>query len=39
MEKMRNGENEAYYTLDGRKVNKPTAKGIYIYGGRKVVIK
>ena len=40
MEKMRNGENEAYYTLDGRKVDGvPTAKGIYIYGGRKVVIK
>ena len=28
------------YTLDGRKHNgKPTAKGIYIFNGRKVVIK
>ena len=34
------GEGSDYwYTLDGRKVNgKPTAKGIYIHGGRKVVI-
>ena len=30
----------AWYTLDGRKLNgKPTAKGIYINGGRKVVVK
>ena len=28
------------YTLDGRKLNgKPTAKGVYIQNGRKVVIK
>jgi hypothetical protein len=30
----------AWYTLDGRKLNgKPTAKGLYINNGRKVVIK
>lgn len=30
----------ATYTLDGRKLNgKPTAKGVYIQNGRKVVIK
>ena len=29
-----------YYTLDGRKLDgKPTTKGLYIHGGRKVVIK
>ena len=30
----------AWYTLDGRKLDaKPSSKGIYIHGGRKVVIK
>jgi hypothetical protein len=32
---------DAWYTLDGRRIangQKPTAKGIYICGGRKVVI-
>ena len=30
----------AWYTLDGRKLSgKPTAKGLYIHGGRKTVIK
>ena len=29
----------AWYSLDGRKLNaKPTTKGLYIHGGRKVVI-
>jgi len=33
-------EAAAWYTLDGRKLNgQPTARGIYIHGGRKVVIK
>ena len=32
--------SDGWYTLDGRKLQaKPTAKGVYIYGGRKVVIK
>ena len=34
--------NEAgtWYTIDGRKLNnKPTAKGIYIYNGKKIVIR
>ena len=30
---------EKYYTLDGRKVVNPTAKGVYIYNCNKVVIK
>ena len=31
---------DAWYTLDGRKLNtKPTAKGVYIRNGRKIVIK
>lgn len=30
----------AWYTLDGRKLDKqPTAKGLYIYGSKKVMIK
>jgi hypothetical protein len=28
-----------WYTLDGRKVNAPTKKGVYIMNGRKVVVK
>ena len=28
-----------WYTLDGRRVVNPTRKGIYIYNGRKVVVK
>ena len=32
--------NDGWYTLDGRKLDgKPTQKGIYINGGRKVVVK
>ena len=32
--------SDAWFTLDGRKLDKqPTAKGVYIHGGRKVVIK
>lgn len=34
------GGNNSWYTLDGRKMQgKPTTKGIYIYGGRKIVIR
>ena len=33
-------ENDAWYTLDGMKLQeKPTQKGVYIFNGRKVVIK
>lgn len=33
-------DNDAWYTLDGRKLQgMPTTKGIYIYNGKKVVIK
>ena len=32
--------NQAWYTLDGRKLDKkPTQKGVYVNGGRKVVVK
>ena len=32
-------EAAAWYTLDGRKLNgQPTTKGLYIHGGRKVVV-
>ena len=32
--------SDAWYTLDGRRMmSKPTQKGVYIYGGHKVVIK
>ncbi|MBR5686807.1 MAG: hypothetical protein IKX36_02495 [Prevotella sp.] len=31
---------EGYYTIDGRKLNKkPTQKGVYIYNGKKQVVK
>ena len=31
---------DAWYSLDGRKLDgKPTQNGMYIHGGRKVVIK
>ena len=29
--------NDDTYTLDGRKVNNPTAPGLYIKGGKKVI--
>ena len=33
-------KDNIWYTLDGRKLSgKPTQKGIYVYGGRKVVVK
>ena len=32
--------NDRWYTLDGRRLNgRPTTKGLYIHGGRKVLIK
>lgn len=34
-----NNEDGSWFTLDGRKVNSPTQRGIYINKGRKVVIK
>ena len=30
---------DTWYDLSGRKVNKPTKKGVYIMNGRKVVVK
>ena len=38
MERMRNGENETFFDLQGRRVAQPT-KGLYIMNGKKVVIK
>ena len=32
-------ENDAYYTLQGVRVDNPTAKGVYIHNGKKVIIK
>ena len=35
-----NSNKDTYYTLDGRALNgQPTAAGIYIKGGKKIVIK
>jgi hypothetical protein len=35
-----NSSDAAWYTLDGRKLEgQPTKKGLYLHGGRKVVIK
>ncbi len=30
---------EAYYTLQGLRINKPTAPGLYIHNGKKVLVK
>ena len=39
-EEGRGKREDVYYTLDGRKLEgKPTAKGMYIVNGRKVIIK
>ena len=38
IEKMRDGENEKFFDLQGRRVAQP-AKGLYIVNGKKVVIK
>ena len=38
MEKMRNGENERFFDLQGRRIAQPT-KGLYIVNGKKVVLK
>ncbi len=34
-----NEANESCYTLQGVKVERPTAKGIYIYKGKKIMVK
>ena len=40
MSDVRSKMSDVWYTLDGRKLDgKPTQKGIYIYNGKKVVIK
>ena len=40
MEDGRGKMDDAWYSIDGRRLDgKPTAKGVYIWGGRKVMIK
>ena len=34
-----NEDRSPYYTLNGTKVDRPTAKGIYIHNGKKIVIR
>ena len=35
-----NGQRDEWYTLDGQKLNgKPTKRGVYIYNGKKAVVK
>lgn len=34
-----NAARSPYYTLNGTKVDRPTAKGIYIHNGKKIVIR
>ena len=37
---MDNGQSETWFTIDGRKLDgKPTQRGIYIYNGKKTIIK
>lgn len=31
--------DDAWYTIDGRRVTAPVAKGLYIHGGKKVIVK
>ena len=31
--------DDAYYTLQGVRVAKPTVKGMYIYNGKKITVK
>ena len=31
--------DDSYYTIDGRKVNRPTQPGIYIHRNKKIIIK
>ena len=39
-ESAREGVSAAWYILDGRKLDgQPTAKGLYIHGGKKVIVK
>ena len=30
--------DDAYYTLQGTRVERPTSKGIYIHNGKKIII-
>lgn len=30
---------DSWYTLDGRRITRPTARGIYVHGGKKIVVK
>jgi hypothetical protein len=42
MEDVRSQMADVWYTLDGRRIangQKPTAKGIYIHNGKKVIIR
>ena len=31
--------SDSWYTLDGRRITRPTARGIYVHGGKKIVVK
>lgn len=35
----RTPQSDAWYTLSGQRIAQPTQKGIYIHGGRKVIVK
>jgi hypothetical protein len=38
--KMEEGRSERWYTIDGRRLSgKPDAKGLYIVGGKKIVVR
>ena len=39
VKEVREGKDNNFYTLDGRKVQKPSKKGLYINEGHKVVVK
>ena len=39
IEEVMTDEDEVYYDLQGRRIDAPTASGIYIVNGKKVMIK
>ena len=38
MEDARSLMDDVWHTLDGRRLSKPTTKGLYIYQGRKIIV-
>ena len=39
MEEAKNTPDDAWYTITGMRINKPTQAGLYIHNGKKVIIR